>query len=271
MNANTIKETEVHELFIRNLGTLSAESQLAISNTKIGMAGCGMGSEVARQLTRFGFQIAALADPDTVEIHNLNRQSYHHQHVGKRKAEALREKIQLINPAQDPKLYLEGITHENYVQFVEGADIIIDGIDPTYMHMSILLTREARRQGKPVVTAIDFGFGARLFVFMPDGPDILEFMGLDSHTTDEAIKNMPIEKLMVPYMKDIPDYALQIILSTVNGELNFYPQNVLAVTQAATMITAACKRIVLKQPLVTIPSYVHIDVDNMLQEMASIK
>lgn len=255
----------INEKFLRNLGTLTVEEQLKIEDTKIGVAGCGLGSEVARQLTRFGFTISVLADPDTVDIHNLNRQNYHHIHIDTPKVEALRDNLQLINPDLDPFLYPEGITKHNYKEFVEKADIIIDAIDPTYIHLSLALTREAHRQGKTVVTAIDFGFGARLFVFPHDGIDIMEFMSLDRHVTDEAILNMPTEQVMQPYMAgEIPEYSLRIIEALSKGELDFYPQNILAVAQASVMITAACKRIALGQPVISAPNYIHIDLDWML-------
>lgn len=258
------KAKQIHERFIRNIGTLSAEDQDKICDTKIGIAGCGLGSEIARQLIRFGFQISALADPDVVEIHNLNRQSYHESHVGKKKVEALLEKLQLIDSSQKPHLFADGITERNYKKFVELSDIIVDGIDPSAIHLSIAMTREAHAQKKTVITATDFGFGARLFIFPPDGTDIMDFLHIDKHTTNEAIKAMPVEQVMSSYMQDTPDYVMQIVKSVVAGELNYYPQNMLAVAQAAIMVVAACKRVTLQQPIIAAPKYIHVDIDMML-------
>jgi molybdopterin/thiamine biosynthesis adenylyltransferase len=249
------------DMFMRNIGLVTKEEQEIISKTKVGVAGCGMGSEVARQLTRFGFSISALADPDTVEHHNLNRQSYHQTHVGKKKVEALLEKIQLINPELKPKLFLDGITRSNYKEFVDLSDIVVDAIDPAFISMSVVLTRESLRNKKPVVTAIDFGFGARLFVFSPEGPDILDFMGLDKNLSDTEIQKIPIEKAMKSYIENIPNYSMDVILKTTQGELPYYPQNMLAVGQAAVLITSACKRLALGQKVTTVPQYVHIDPD----------
>ena len=254
-------------LFQRNIGALSAEDQIAICNTKIGIAGCGLGSEAARQLTRFGFQIISLADPDTVEGHNLNRQSYHKSHVGMKKVEALRDKLRLIDPEQDPKLYPNGITEGNYKEFVDEADIIIDGIDPSAIHLSVAMTREAHRQGKTVVTALDMGFGARLFIFSPEGMDVMEFLGFDKHTTDEALKAMPVDKVMAGYMENIPAYIMEIIGAMMSGTFDYYPQNMLAVAQSGVMIATACKRLALKQPVRVAPKYIHVDVDEMLSKV----
>jgi molybdopterin/thiamine biosynthesis adenylyltransferase len=262
------EEQRINDLFIRNIGTLSIEDQLTIVKTKIGIAGCGIGSEVARQLTRFGFTISALADPDIVEIHNLNRQSYHHNQVGKKKVEALLEKLKLINPDQKPELFPDGITKKNYKKFVDLCDIVVDGIDPSAINLSVAIAREAQRQNKHVVTALDFGFGARLFVFAPDGMDIMDFLKIDKNTTDEAMLKMPIDKIMASYMEDAPEYIWQILKTILSGELNYYPQNILAVAQSAVLIVTACKRVALNQPIVLAPKYVHIDTDLMLNDEA---
>ena len=251
--------------FLRNIGTLTEEEQTTIEGTKIAVAGCGLGSEVSRQLARFGFQITALADLDTVELHNLNRQSYYQKHIGEHKAHAVKDVVQQINPAQDPKIYDNGITYENIPEFVSLGDIVIDAVDPSAIYMSLALTREAHKQGKTVITAIDFGFGARLFVFPPEGVGIMEFMNVDPNTPDSELSSIPTEVIMRPYMDNIPHYSLDIIMRLAHGELDYYPQNMLAVGQAGLLITAACKRVALKQGVVTAPEYVHIDLDQLIE------
>lgn len=259
----------VHERLTRNLGTLTPEELETIQSTTVAIAGAGLGSEVARQLTAFGFSITAIADPDTVEIHNLNRQHYRHHQIGAGKARSLAENIQQTNPDLDPIIFDEGITRENYVRFVESAEIIIDAIDPTCIHLSLAMTREAHRHGKTVVTAIDFGFGARVFVFPPEGPEIMNFMNLPEDISDEDILKVPVEQMMKPYMAgEIPAYVMEIIGRVAMGELNFYPQNILAVSIAATMITAACKRVALHQPVRSAPDYLHLDADWLLSQVS---
>lgn len=255
----------MNDLFSRNIGTLTVDQQLKISATKVGIAGCGLGSEVARQIVRFGFDVGALADPDVVEIHNLNRQNYHQYHVGKKKVHSLLDSLHLVNPGLNPRLFEEGITRENYADFVNSSDIIVDAIDPDAIHLSLAVTREAHRQGKPVVTALDFGFGARLFVFPADGINIMDFLGFPHHITDEAILAKPVMELMAAYMEgEIPEYVFRVLEALGKGELTYYPQNVLAVSTAGTMITAACKRLALDEPIIAAPRYLHIDYDWML-------
>lgn len=250
-------------LYSRNVGTLTEEEQDKIEATKIGIAGCGLGSDAGRALVRFGFDIGALADPDVVAIHNLNRQSYHHEHIDTNKAKALLHSLQHINPDISPKLYEEGINLENVVEFVASSDILIDAIDPgpTSIQFSIALTKEAHAQGKAVVTSIDFGFGSRLFVFPADGISIEEFMQIKENLTPEELLAIPTSEIMKSYCENVPQYAWDIIMKLESGELDYYPQNMLAVGVAGLMITAACKRLALGQPVITAPDYLHIDLD----------
>lgn len=56
------------------------------------------GSFVAMELARMGCPVLNLYDFDDVEIHNIPNQYYDNNDLGKLKAEALAEKLKLINP-----------------------------------------------------------------------------------------------------------------------------------------------------------------------------
>ena len=56
------------------------------------------GSFVAMELARMGCPVLNLYDFDDVEIHNIPNQYYDNNDLGKLKAEALSEKLKLINP-----------------------------------------------------------------------------------------------------------------------------------------------------------------------------
>ena len=70
----------------------TSEMYEKISNASVAIAGLGgLGSNVAVMLARAGVGHLLLADFDTVEITNLNRQAYTCEHLGKKKTEALSE------------------------------------------------------------------------------------------------------------------------------------------------------------------------------------
>lgn len=98
---------EVYELyqdiFSRNKGIL----ETPIMNTKrVVILGCGsVGSLVAMELARAGVGNFVLADPDTLEYHNLCRHQCGIEDVGDLKVNALSRKIRNINPKANIKKF----------------------------------------------------------------------------------------------------------------------------------------------------------------------
>ena len=98
---------EVYELyqdiFSRNKGIL----ETPIMNTKRAVIlGCGsVGSLVAMELARAGVGNFVLADPDTLEYHNLCRHQCGIEGVGDLKVNALSRKIRNINPKANIKTF----------------------------------------------------------------------------------------------------------------------------------------------------------------------
>jgi len=85
-------DTTRHEKYIHNINL----------NIPIHIIGCGsIGTAFATTLCRLGFNTMTLWDPDTVEIHNIANQYFDHEDIGKLKVEALKEKLQRINPEGD--------------------------------------------------------------------------------------------------------------------------------------------------------------------------
>ena len=73
-----------------------------MKSAHIGIAGLGgLGSNIAAALARNGIGHLTLADFDTVELSNINRQLYTLAHVGRKKAEVLPEILREINPFCD--------------------------------------------------------------------------------------------------------------------------------------------------------------------------
>ena len=62
--------------------------QEILSNARVGIAGAGgLGSNCAHALVRSGLGSLVIADFDTVELSNLNRQFYFHDQLGKIKVD----------------------------------------------------------------------------------------------------------------------------------------------------------------------------------------
>ena len=156
------------EFTSRNSGYISAELQGKLREMSLLIAGCGVGSVFAEVAVRLGCENITLIDGDLVNVHNLNRQDYVSSDVSRYKVEALAERLRAINPVAkiDPKcIYIDST---NVEAIVASSEIIFDTIDFADLAAVISLHDEAARQGKPVFSGMNIGWGAGL-VYFPEG------------------------------------------------------------------------------------------------------
>ena len=95
----SVDDFSYDQFVLRNAGYIQPATQEKIRNTRLLIAGCGMGSSPAMCAARLGFEKFILVDGDTVDAHNLNRQFYEFADVGKPKVEALKGHRQTLEPA----------------------------------------------------------------------------------------------------------------------------------------------------------------------------
>jgi sulfur carrier protein ThiS adenylyltransferase len=101
-----------------------------IQSLKIGIAGAGgIGSNCAGILVRCGFKRFMVVDFDRVEPSNLNRQMYLSSHIGKMKAECLKEILLSINPDVAIDFACERITKINAAGMFRDCDVVIEAFD----------------------------------------------------------------------------------------------------------------------------------------------
>src|SRR5260221_8546726 len=159
-----MKNKSNQNYFTRNKGLISEKEQEQLNDTCIAIAGVGGdGGLLAERLVRFGIGKIILADPETFEPANINRQfAANQKNIGKNKAEMVAEELQLINPDLDIRFYKEGITKENVSEIVSHAHIVIDEIEYSLPALSVMLHRETRRQNKYVFMGANVGWGASI-------------------------------------------------------------------------------------------------------------
>lgn len=150
----------------RNNGYIDRETQRKIKDSRILIAGCGIGSQSAEVLARIGFERFTLLDGDTVSLSNLNRQFFFHDQVGQFKALALSENIKKINPHITVKVYNENLTPQNVKEIVSEVDIVLDTIDFLDLQAIVCLHDEALLQRKVTFSSFSVGFGAAI-IFLP--------------------------------------------------------------------------------------------------------
>src|SRR5215831_18108908 len=119
------------EAFSRNLGLITAEEQQKLRSSCAAIAGLGgVGGIHLVTLARSGIGKFSIADPDIFEVRNTNRQygsTYSTQ--GRSKADVMCEIVRDINPEVELRVFHEPIGPTNAEAFLDGADVLIDGID----------------------------------------------------------------------------------------------------------------------------------------------
>ena len=101
-----------------------------MKSASVGIAGCGgLGSNIAAALARSGVGHLAIADFDTVELSNINRQLYSLSHIGKKKVSALSDILLQINPFCRITAHDLRITAENCAGIFSDCGIIIEALD----------------------------------------------------------------------------------------------------------------------------------------------
>lgn len=90
----------------------------------------GLGSPALMYLAAAGVGRIGIVDADTVEFSNLHRQLlYTENQIGRKKAEAARERLQAVNPHVQVDAFAERFTAKNAEGLVSGYDVIVDGSD----------------------------------------------------------------------------------------------------------------------------------------------
>ena len=168
------------QAFERNLGWLTSNEQETLRRSCVAIAGLGgAGGFQAQALARLGVGAFKLADPDTFELTNFNRQiGASVETLGHSKVEVVRDMILAVNPEAKVELFSEGLKVDNTARFLEGASLVIDGIDFFALPAKLLLFEKARAQKLITITSCPLGFGASLLTFTPGGMTFEEYFDL---------------------------------------------------------------------------------------------
>lgn len=125
------------------------QADLRAANVFIAGAG-GLGSAVALYLAAAGIGRVTLADPDTVELSNLNRQIlYASGDIGAPKVTAAAARLTSLDPSTVVRPLSERIDERNARRLVAGHDIVIDCLDS--LASRFVLNRAAHDMRIPMV------------------------------------------------------------------------------------------------------------------------
>jgi molybdopterin/thiamine biosynthesis adenylyltransferase len=212
----------------RNMGFWNEPTQQAINDTEVSIAGNGgTGNLYGMELARIGVQNFRVADPEVFDDVNSNRvMGARTDTMGRNKAEVLKEDILAINPDAKVVTYTEGINPDNLEDFLQSADIVLNGLELTRPELGVMLARGARnRQIKgepsplPVLDIEYIAHAGQVTAFDPYSKMTFErFMGI------KGGEHMPLDEVAEQiidasrYLAYLPPYGdLKTLVALRNG------------------------------------------------------
>lgn len=113
------------------LQDIGIEGQAKINEAKVMIIGAGgLGAPAALYLAAAGVGTIGIADADSVDLSNLQRQVIHFtRDIGRAKVESAAEKMLAINPEVKVNTYYEFLQADNISRIIADYDFVIDGTD----------------------------------------------------------------------------------------------------------------------------------------------
>jgi molybdopterin/thiamine biosynthesis adenylyltransferase len=113
------------------LKDVGIEGQEKLGQARILVVGAGgLGSPALLYLAAAGIGTLGIADGDTLDLSNLQRQVIHFTaDIGKAKVLSAREKIEQLNPDVKVQVHQEMLTAANIMDIIKEYDFVIDGTD----------------------------------------------------------------------------------------------------------------------------------------------
>ena len=175
------------EAFDRNIGWVTEAEQASLRVRCVAIAGMGgVGGVHLLTLARMGIGRFRLADFDTFDIANFNRQAGATvDSIGRPKLDVMVEMARAINPELDIARFPQGVTDANIDDFLDGADLFVDGFDFFAVSIRRRVFARAEELGIPAVTAAPIGLGTGYLAFLPGGMTFEEYFRLDGQSENE--------------------------------------------------------------------------------------
>ncbi len=155
------------ERYSRQIRLFAEEGQERLKRKRVFVAGAGgLGSVISLYLGASGFGRIRIADCDSVELSNLNRQILHGTaDLGKGKAQSAHEALSDINPEVEVEVLQERISPESIDSLLQGCDMIMDAMDnfPT----RYLLNNAALKRKIPLFHGAISGFQGQATTIVP--------------------------------------------------------------------------------------------------------
>ncbi len=161
LELNDIKRFE-KQIILKNVGIAGQKKILKAKVLVIGIG--GLGCPLLMYLAASGVGTIGIADPDKIEISNLNRQTlFTTNDIGKYKVDQAKYSINRINKKIKIKIFKKKITSKNIKSTIRDFDIICDGTDN--FETRYLVNDECKKMRKILISAAISKFDGHLYKF----------------------------------------------------------------------------------------------------------
>lgn len=175
------------QAFSRNIGWVTRDEQAALRSKRVAIAGMGgVGGTYAVTLARLGVGAFNLADFDSFDIPNFNRQAGAMLSTnGQPKVEVIARMVRDINPDADIRIFNAGIDANNLDDFLAGVDLYLDGLDFFVFDIRQKTFAACAAAGIPCTTVAPLGMGAAVLNFLPGKMTFEEYFQWGERPDDE--------------------------------------------------------------------------------------
>ena len=180
-------EFSYQQAFARNIGWVTQAEQSVLRGKRIAIAGMGgVGGVHLLTLARLGVGAFHIADFDTFDIANFNRQvGATMSTLGQPKVDVLGDMARDINPQIQLTRFPQGVDSHNLAAFFDGVDLYVDGLDFFAFGARQATFAACARLGIPAITAAPLGMGTAVLNFLPGRMTFEQYFGWGDLADDE--------------------------------------------------------------------------------------
>jgi len=178
-----------NEAFIRNIGWVTEEEQTILHDKRVAIGGLGgVGGSHLITLTRLGVGKFNIADLDTFQLPNFNRQyGAAISTLDQAKLNVMRRTVLDINPELGLRTFEHGIDLNNVDEFLDGVDLYMDSLDIFAVDIRRKVFQRCYDLGIPAITAAPMGMGTAFLVFLPGKMSFEEYFCLEGLSLEDQI------------------------------------------------------------------------------------
>lgn len=181
--------------YLRNIGTLGIDGQIALLRSKVAIVGVGgLGCTIARNLARVGVGSLVLIDGDVFSEDNLNRQEFSTEDViGRPKVNVAADEIGRINGAVEVTAIQKTVTADDLTAILPGSSVAVDALDSIPSRFA--LSDAAALVGVPLVHGSVAGFAGQVATIEPGAGGFSAIFGdrdtLPERGVEISLGNLP--------------------------------------------------------------------------------